>query len=431
MSGTAGPYSLNRRLGGGGFGEVWLTRAPDGAELACKVSRLRRTDPNGFRFLREIRYQSQLLHTGIMPVLDYDLEAEFPWFLMPLARASLSQESTSLSLDQKIQAMSRVCEALSYAHKNGKIHRDLKPDNILRFDSSEDSWVIADFGLGRAANEETSHRTATNVAGGSRGYAAPEQHINFKDADERADIFACGQILNYLLSGDTVPAGSSPSAATGNFAYIVRRSTAYSVQERYQHIDDFYADLQLLAHGGGDLRTPERQALSILNQAARDSAAQEAAVDLLRLLYVNQSDQRLYLNVVPRTQAPVLGVMFDHHPEMTTEILRKYMSYLDAPLPVDYAEMAGRFLEDVHQLARSTEARAEIATTIVRLAVSTNTFVLQALCIRILVGMSEAADLAAFIGMYHPESDAREWAAQNLATTGLPPALGRALMGVA
>ena len=426
---TAGPYNLLRCIGRGGFGSVWQTLGPDGTELACKVSNLRRTDPNGFRFAREVRYQSQLLHAGIMPVLDFDLEAEYPWFTMPLAKDTLTNASARLTPEQVVQAVSRICEALSYAHKNGKIHRDLKPDNVLQLGNQENNWVIADFGLGRATDEDTSHRTATNVGGGSRGYAAPEQERNFKDADERADIFACGQILHYLLTGNTIPAGSPPAETTGIYSYLVKRSTAYSKHERYQQVDELYSDLQLLAYGGTDLRTPERQALSLLNQVARDGTSTTSVAELMRILDVNSLDQRLYLNVVPRIQQSLLNRMLDSHLAITSQILQRYMSYLNGSLPVDYIEMAGRFLEGIHQQIDSTQMRAQIAAKMVQLGTTADPFALRAQCARVLGSTSTPEDVAEFVRIYRSDDDSRRWVSEHQLANGLPMALARALVG--
>lgn len=422
-----GPYVLKERLGGGGFGVVWRALSPDGTQVACKISRIPQGAPHAWRFLREIRYQDQLNHSGIMPILDYDLDEVHPWFTMPLASQTLFEARPHLDVAVLHEIFAHLCEAVSYAHRNGKLHRDIKPENILRLKIGQERWVISDFGLGRAIDEFSTNRTATFQGAGTRGYAAPEQFENLKGADHRADIYALGQVLNFMHTGGTLPANGAPHPGLGQLSYVVRRCICQEPDERYQSVDELQADFHLLAFRKVDTTSPERRALALLSESDSIATPSSTIDELVQILYTNRSDQRLFLNVMPRILDRVFHLMRKSHPSMTNAIMHSYLGRLAEPVPLDYAEMTSRFLDDIFEDLDDCNLKALVVCVVLNWAVQFNTYTLRTACRRLLNALKDPQEVLSFGRQCERTTDKREWSARYLADLSLAPLVRRAL----
>ena len=136
-----------RQIGRGGFGTVDLVEDETGAQFARKTFSI--NQPGEFpadmednvkrRFRREARIQSELVHHNIVPVLESDVEAEPPSFIMPLALATLDQEmAASKDLDGHfLEALMDILAGLEEIHQLDIYHRDLKPQNVLKLGSAD------------------------------------------------------------------------------------------------------------------------------------------------------------------------------------------------------------------------------------------------------------------------------------------------------
>jgi serine/threonine protein kinase len=238
-------YRLVDKLGQGGMGGVY--RVEDTAlqrQVALKVINL--ADPDGelaARLLREARVIAQLEHPGIVPVHDVGtLPDRRVFYTMKLVQGKrLDQHIAQFgSLPDRLRAFQRVCEAVAFAHAHSVLHRDLKPENIMVGPFGE--VLVMDWGLSKVlngaceTNEKPAKRpipvsagppptplpvTAHGVVLGTPGYMAPEQARGEVAAlDERADVFALGALLKFLLtaeesagSGQTTAADSGVGAA--------------------------------------------------------------------------------------------------------------------------------------------------------------------------------------------------------------------------
>jgi serine/threonine-protein kinase len=151
------------------------------------------------RFKREIRTIAALEHPAIVPVYDVGEEDGVPYFVMRyMSGGSLTQwiDRGKFSLEDAARIIERVSSALAYAHKNGLVHRDLKPDNIL-FDSNGDPF-ISDFGVAKLLDSST-NMTGSGIIG-TPAYMSPEQAQGEK-VDNRSDIYGLGVIIFQMLSG--------------------------------------------------------------------------------------------------------------------------------------------------------------------------------------------------------------------------------------
>ncbi|MFD3681020.1 serine/threonine-protein kinase [Streptomyces sp. NPDC058613] len=193
-------------LDSGGQGKVWKAKIIGTDHLvALKYlsfepgsSRDERSKQKA-RFVREVKNQSILNHSGIMPVMACATHSSPPWYAMPLADRSLQNilDGPQQSFNWITSVMNEVMDAVQYSHEQGVIHRDLKPNNIL---SVEGRWVVSDFGFCRNLNSQSAVITEKERFMGSYAYAAPEQYDDAHQATPAADIFSLTKILIHCLT---------------------------------------------------------------------------------------------------------------------------------------------------------------------------------------------------------------------------------------
>jgi serine/threonine-protein kinase len=157
------------------------------------------------RFLREAQMAAQLTHPNIVPIYAVDDAENLVYFVMALVEgeslASRLKREGALSVDDVRTIVSQVADGLDYAHRQGVVHRDIKPDNIL-LDRKTGTPRVTDFGIARAAAEE-SRLTVTGMAVGTPAYMSPEQAIGERDLDGRSDIYSLGIVAYQMLAGET------------------------------------------------------------------------------------------------------------------------------------------------------------------------------------------------------------------------------------
>ena len=204
-------YTIVRLLGSGGMGEVYLARHPRlPRQDALKVLPAAISSDKEFRerFNREADLAATLWHPHIVGVHD---RGEFDgrlWISMDYvegldaARLSRDEYPEGMAVDEAMEIVSAVAEALDYAHERNLLHRDVKPANILLSEPGRDERrriLLADFGIARHTDDETG-LTATNMTIGSVSYTAPEQLMG-EDIDGRADQYALAATTFHLLTG--------------------------------------------------------------------------------------------------------------------------------------------------------------------------------------------------------------------------------------
>ncbi len=220
-------YRLDRRLGGGGMGEVFLaTDTRVGQQVALKLLKdtLLASQEMRKRFEREVAVCAALQSDHIVKISDCGVTAEgFPFYVMEYLRGQtlrqLMLREKRLSVERTVNIMGQVCQGLQLAHQGvtlqrdgGKstehiqvVHRDLKPDNIFLVPTDLGEWVkVLDFGVAKIRSESSENSNITNITStfiGTFRYAPPEQIQSDKNLDARGDIYSLGIILYEMLSG--------------------------------------------------------------------------------------------------------------------------------------------------------------------------------------------------------------------------------------
>ena len=201
-----GPYRVERILGEGGMGVVYLAERSDlNAKVAIKVLRDAWLSPaRRVRFAAEQRTLAQLTHPAIARIYDADSTAEgTPWFVMeyvPGVPITDYCRANATSVEGRLELFRGVCEAVQHAHAHAVIHRDLKPSNILV--KADGTIKLLDFGIAKQLDtlDTEIDQTRTGLRLMTPAYAAPEQ-IRGDRVGIRTDVYALGVILYELLSG--------------------------------------------------------------------------------------------------------------------------------------------------------------------------------------------------------------------------------------
>src|SRR3989441_9357637 len=210
----AGRYAIERELGSGGMATVYV--ADDlkyHRTVAVKVLRPELASVLGpDRFLREVEIAAKLNHPHILALYDSGEADGLLFYVMPYVkgeslRHKLERE-TQLPIDEALRITRQVASALGHAHDQGVIHRDVKPANILLYESEA---MVADFGIALAVSAAAGQRlTETGLVVGTPEYMSPEQALGERELHARSDVYSLGCLLYEMLAGE--PPFTGPTA---------------------------------------------------------------------------------------------------------------------------------------------------------------------------------------------------------------------------
>ena len=271
-----GPYRLDRKLGEGGMGAVYLgidTRLD--RKIAVKVigTSVARTAEARARCLREARSAAALSHPNIAAIYDVGESAESPWLVMEYVSGPSLRSVVREPLSERVwlHYASQIASALGHAHTRGIVHRDVKPENILT--TEDGNLKIIDFGLARAFQDQSASGTITqpNTFIGTLAYAAPEL-IAGGAASARSDVYSAGVVLYEMACAEhpfaglkghalvsAIEAGSYPACnsrnprVTAGIAAVIQLAMSREPAARYKNGAELAAALT-----GLDTVAPQR-----------------------------------------------------------------------------------------------------------------------------------------------------------------------------
>jgi serine/threonine protein kinase len=285
-----GPYTLERLLGQGGFAWAFVGRARDGTPVAVKVLKPRYAGDPQFesRFRNESETAAKLEHPNIIRIRSVAKTGEHVYFAMDLYADSLGARIARegpLPEEDILRIARDIATALEFAHRQGVIHRDLKPDNVLI--RSDGAAVLTDFGIARAVSGYVAS-TGVNMTIGTPQYLSPEQ-AQGSVLDQRVDFYALGVTLYKAATGE-VPFVSNdwfelarmhveeppPSLrrkrpeVSKRFERVVMKCLAKHPDDRYANAAELLADLDDVeqkrrppaAVGTAPVGTSQREALA-------------------------------------------------------------------------------------------------------------------------------------------------------------------------
>lgn len=230
-------YQIEHAIGHGGMGEVYramdsrLKRPVAIKRLKGKLSRNRRAVE---RFAREAEAVARLNHFNIVQIHDVGRDGDGNYIVMELVEgdslADLLEESGSLDLNTAIDLTCQLCDALSYAHSQGIVHRDVKPANILLDDNGVPK--LTDFGLARLEDADQG-QTREGAVLGTLAFMPPEQHRGARNADARSDQWALAASFYQMVTGES-PRVIRPDRLPKSVQGVVLKALEENPNQRFE-----------------------------------------------------------------------------------------------------------------------------------------------------------------------------------------------------
>ena len=279
-------YRVERLLGVGGMGAVYMARHPNLPKLVALklLTRAMTDDDVRARFLREADHVARLDHPNIVAVYDRGDQDGQLWIAMQYIDGSDAAEAVrerALPAARAVRIIAETAKALDFAHRADVLHRDVKPANILLtrpIAGEPERVLLADFGIAKALDDRTGI-TATGMLHASLQYAAPEQLDASISLDARTDVYALGCTLYHLLTGSVPYPGHTPEQLIYGHLHLPVPLPSRSAVARQSGIPvGMDAVIQRALAKDRTQRYPTCGALAAAAQHALDSTAAEATV---------------------------------------------------------------------------------------------------------------------------------------------------------
>lgn len=266
-------YDIEKRIGIGGFGAVYLARSRKSSEkVALKVmlSKVAVDAKSREKFLREIDLMKGLQHANIVPLIDNGATGIAFYFAMEYCESGsladlMTQRGNKISMSEAAPLMLQALEGMAYAHSRDLVHRDIKPHNILLKGSGKNCIAkVSDFGLAKNFQKAGfSGQTFTGEYAGTPVFMPREQIVSFKYVKPVTDVWSLGATFYAILTGQVprdIPEGKDPidvilhgniipirkrdSGIPKGVAEVIDRALSDNITERYQNAGEMRKALE-------------------------------------------------------------------------------------------------------------------------------------------------------------------------------------------
>ena len=263
----SGRYEVLKRVGSGGMADVYMAKDHKlNRNVAVKVLKSEYVEDEKFlrKFETEAQAVARLSHPNIVNIYDVGIEDGINYIVMELAEGITLKEYIRkkgyLTPKETVEISTQIASAISHAHKNHIIHRDIKPQNILVSDTG--IIKVTDFGIAKATSSNTVTSTATAM--GSVHYISPEQ-AKGRFCDEKSDIYSLGITMYEMVTGhvpfdhengvtialmhlqnEITPPSQVRDGIPDSLEKIILKCTMKKPEERYQTADELITDLRLV-----------------------------------------------------------------------------------------------------------------------------------------------------------------------------------------
>ncbi|MFC1671651.1 serine/threonine protein kinase [Planctomycetota bacterium] len=266
-------YQILAKLGEGGMGAVYKARQISlDRTVAIKIlsPRLAKSRDYTERFLREARIAGQLNHVNIVSAIDVGGTDKYYYIVMEYVDGDtlrkIVQQKGVLDEENALHVTMQIARALAWAHRNGIVHRDVKPDNIMV--NAEGIAKLCDLGLAKQEDAEAAMLTQSGMMVGTPHYVSPEQARGERDLDGRTDIYSLGATLYHAVTGKPPFGGTSAAVVmtkhlteqvpwpsevnpmvSENLSLLIQKMMAKDRNDRYRSADELVRDMEFVIDG--------------------------------------------------------------------------------------------------------------------------------------------------------------------------------------
>jgi eukaryotic-like serine/threonine-protein kinase len=406
-------------LGEGGLARVALVEDGAGNLWAKKELLPKHTDPKVIsRFRNEVRILAVLKHANIVPIAGASLESDRPWYLMPVADGSLELEYEQFvgKPDALVPVARQILDAICYAHALPLDHRDIKPQNVLRYGPV---YKVSDFGLSRSHVVERTFKTSTGESWTSGWFSPPEQYLGLDRCDSRSDIFSLGRMFLYCLTGRT-PA-EVPKDVDPRWKYIISKCVRDDPSDRWPSASVLRQQFELVFSLGDAITIDAENVLACVAELAKRVEAIGAAqiASLSQLLAPALADHVLIRRVFAALPKPLIDAWIAHDLTSFKEVLSTFDKSISPFEDFAYCDVIADQYLLVHSVCQDLDVRKLVRTRLFNLGPSHNRWHVGEVLAKMLATVRSAADIADVMTLIESDPVLADWHRRYLQRTDI------------
>jgi serine/threonine protein kinase len=376
-------YKVVKILGTGGFGQVFQVEDLNSDNnFALKICYSNNEEDNR-RFMREVRLMESIDHKNIIKVLYSNLDSNPRYFVMPLAKYSLEKIIDYLQGDKEntLKIFVEICEGINALHSSGKVHRDIKPLNVLV--TKDNQIVVSDLGLGKFEERDSVSITSSGTYIGTEEYIPPEYKFRggTKNADVRGDIYQLGKTLYNMMTGMN-PLYIDTKMLPPVLAHIILKATNENPDERYQTVSELVDSVKVYLYSLNPAEDPKAIFEQCLSESdillSEGGYEKDTVIKLINVLYQCKDDTELFLDLFDKIPPKLLKLILSEMDEEFGSVLEEYSQVLENLFTeryyysYTYAEVVARRMKIVYENTSKINNKVLAPKNILKASVNCN-----------------------------------------------------------